>query len=173
MVDPGNYQKPATVKVKPPQEGLPDYFIFYLERDILGKICNLHTALCDQLGRDGPKHPDSLTLAHLQSIAVDFAKHGEPVDPRCIERIEKMVEEWPDFFEKDHKEMRPSDGILGQMYRDISNEQAMEELLIQDHRAAIKLDYALDDRILGQVKDTGAMLSYLPEAYQEIVKPMT
>ena len=84
-----------------------------------------------------------------------------------------MVEEWPDFFEKDHKEMRPSDGILGQMYRDISNEQAMEELLVQDHRAAIKLDYALDERILGQVKDTGAMLSYLPEVYREIVKPMT
>lgn len=113
MVDPGNYSKPTTVKEKPPQEGLPDYFIFYLERDILGKICNLHTALCDQLGRDGPKHPDSLTLAHLQSIAVDFAKHGEPVDPKCIDRIEKLVEEWPDFFEKDHKEMRPSQGILG------------------------------------------------------------
>ena len=47
MVDPGNYSKPSTVKVKPPQEGLPDYFIFYLERDILGKICNLHVALCD------------------------------------------------------------------------------------------------------------------------------
>ena len=84
-----------------------------------------------------------------------------------------MVEEWPDFFEKDHKEMRPSDGILGQMYRDISNEQAMEELLVQDHRAAIKLDYALDERILGQVKDTEVMLSYLPEVYREIVKPMT
>ena len=84
-----------------------------------------------------------------------------------------MVEEWPDFFEKDHKEMRPSVGILGQMYRDISNDQAFEELLIQDHRAAIKLEYVLDARILGQVKDTKAMLSYVPEVYKEIVKPMT
>lgn len=50
MRDPGNYAKPKTIKDKPPQEHLADYFAFYLERDILGKICNLHTALSDQWG---------------------------------------------------------------------------------------------------------------------------
>ena len=84
-----------------------------------------------------------------------------------------MVSEWPDFFEKDYTTMRESKGVLGQMYRDISNEQAMEELLRQDHRASIRLDYQLDKRIIGQVKDTKAMLSYLSEAYEVIVKPMT
>ena len=103
MEDPGEYAKPTTVKVKPPTEGLADYFVFYLERDILGKICNLHLALADSLGRDGPKHPDCLTLAHLQSIAVDFAKHGEPVDAKCIAKIEEQVVQWPDFFEKAHR----------------------------------------------------------------------
>ena len=49
----------------------------------------------------------------------------------------------------------------------------MEELLLQDHRASIRLDYQLDRRILGQVKDTKAMLSYLFEVYEVIVKPMT
>lgn len=47
MVDPGHYEKPSTVKEKPAQEGLPDYFTFFLERDILGSICNLHLALSD------------------------------------------------------------------------------------------------------------------------------
>ena len=102
MEDPGNYQKPSTVKEKPERETLADYFIFYLERDNLGKICNLHLALCDQLGRDGPKYPQCLTLAHLSSIAVDFAKHGEPVDSACVNKFEQMVKEWPDFFEKDN-----------------------------------------------------------------------
>lgn len=65
MRDPGNYTKPTTVKEKPPQEGLADYFTFYLERDILGKICNLHTALSDQWGAQGPLRKECLTLAHL------------------------------------------------------------------------------------------------------------
>ena len=81
MEDPGNYAKPTTIKKKPSAEGIADYFIFYIEHDNLGKICNLHMALADSLGKDGPKHPDCLTLAHLQSIAVDFAKHGECVNP--------------------------------------------------------------------------------------------
>lgn len=47
MVDPGNYTKPTTIKTKPPQEGLADYFVFFLERDVLGKVANLHLALSD------------------------------------------------------------------------------------------------------------------------------
>ena len=47
MVDPGNYTKPTLIKDKPEGDELPDYFIFYLERDVLGKIANLHLALCD------------------------------------------------------------------------------------------------------------------------------
>ena len=60
MVDPGHYTKPTILKEKPPSESLPDYLCFYLERDVLGKIANLHLTLCDQYGRDGPKHPDCL-----------------------------------------------------------------------------------------------------------------
>ena len=65
MVDPGKYEKPKIVKEKPQGGGIPDYFVFYLERDCLGKISNLHMALCDQYGKDGPKVPDCLTLAHF------------------------------------------------------------------------------------------------------------
>jgi hypothetical protein len=79
VLPPAVYEKPKIIKEKPQGETLADYFIFYLERDALGKIANLHLGLCDYYGRDGPKHPDCIFLANLASIAVDFAKHGECV----------------------------------------------------------------------------------------------
>lgn len=84
---------------------------------------------------------------------MDFAKHGEPVDKLALERIEKHVVEWPDFFEKSHKLMRESPGILGQLYRDISNEEAMEALLQFDYESAILYKYKLDMRIIGQTRN--------------------
>jgi RNA-dependent RNA polymerase len=80
---PQAYEKPKIIHDKPDGNDLADYFIFYLERDILGKIANLHLALCDHYGREGPKHPDCLKLSHLASVAVDFAKHGE-----CVSQLE-------------------------------------------------------------------------------------
>ena len=129
MVDPGNYTKPTLIKDKPEGDTLPDYFVFYLERDVLGKVANLHLALCDQRGRDGPKTPDCLQLAHLQSIAVDFAKHGECVPPNAIKDIQDAFTCWPDFFEKDNQESRVSHGVLGRLYRDIRNERAMDDFI--------------------------------------------
>ena len=122
MVDPGVYEKPTVVKQKPQGDEIPDYFVFYLERDCLGKIANLHMALCDQYGRDGPRYPDCLQLAKAQSIAVDFAKHGESVPPEMLRGIRETQDRWPDFFEKVNEEMRISDGVLGVLYRDISND---------------------------------------------------
>lgn len=171
MQDPGNYRKPTTVKEKPPQEGLADYFVFYLSKDILGKIANMHLALADQLGPQGPLDPSCLTLAHLQSIAVDFAKHGESVESSLIFEFEQMMDHWPDFFEKTHQEMRVSTGILGQLYRDISNDEAVANLLTHDYTTAILNDYQLDKRILGQAVNRGQMHAYLAEAYDQIVKP--
>jgi len=100
MKDPGNYEKPTVVETKPEGDTLADYFTFYLERDCLGMISNLHLALCDIKGRDGPLDPDCLKLAHLQSIAVDFAKHGKCVNKREYEPLHKQIDAWPDFFEK-------------------------------------------------------------------------
>lgn len=172
MVDPGNYVKPTTVKTKPDGDHLADYFTFYLERDCLGKICNLHVALCDLIGREGPKDPDCLTLAHLQSIAVDFAKHGEAVPQDAYSEIAERVQAWPDFFEKVGAESYVSTCVLGTLYRDISNDQAMELFMQFDFKNAIKRDYELDMRILGQVKDTNRMHSYLPLVHAELVRPL-
>ena len=172
MVDPGHYTKPTTLKEKPPSEGLPDYFVFYLERDVLGKLANLHLALCDQYGRDGPKHPDCLALAHLQSIAVDFAKHGECVPPAAFKPMQEAFTYWPDFFEKDNQESRLSDGVLGVLYRDISNEGPMEAFIRQDYQTAIKFEYELDKRIVAQAQNPALMHSYLSGVNSSIVQPM-
>ena len=55
MEPPAVYTKPTTISESPQTDSLPDHFIFYLERDLLGRLANLHLALCDQLGKDGPK----------------------------------------------------------------------------------------------------------------------
>lgn len=45
----------------------------------------MHLALCDQIGKDGPKEKVCQDLSGLQSVAVDFAKHGECVDQKQVE----------------------------------------------------------------------------------------
>ena len=144
MEEPAKYSKPVVIKDKPHGESLADYFVFYLERDVLGKLANLHLALCDQNGQKGPLTEDCLTLSHLQSVAVDFAKHGECVSKSEYATIEKMVEAWPDFFEKEFRKMRKSDGVLGKLYRDVHNEQAMEAFIRNDYKFSVMLDYQLD-----------------------------
>jgi RNA-dependent RNA polymerase len=66
MAEPAAYEKPTVLKDKPTDgDSLADYFVFYLERDVLGKLANLHLALCDKLGRDGPSQDPCLELSHL------------------------------------------------------------------------------------------------------------
>ena len=47
LIEPVNHTKPTNVVNVPESDHLPDHFIFYLERDMLGQIANLHLALCD------------------------------------------------------------------------------------------------------------------------------
>jgi len=73
---PAVYTKPKLVETKPKVEHIADYLCFYFANDNLGKIANIHLALCDQKGREGPMSKECLELSALQSVAVDFAKHG-------------------------------------------------------------------------------------------------
>ena len=79
LYPPAMYTKPDLIKEKPAEESIADYFTFFLERDVLGQVANLHLNLCDFLGPKGPCDPRCIELSGLQSIAVDFAKHGECV----------------------------------------------------------------------------------------------
>jgi RNA-dependent RNA polymerase len=45
---PAKYQKPTIIYDKPADsENIADYIVFYMERDVLGKLANMHLALCD------------------------------------------------------------------------------------------------------------------------------
>ena len=128
--EPAKYEKPKILTEKPDGDSLADYFVVYLERDVLGKIANLHLALSDYYGREGPMHEDCVYLSHLASVAVDFAKHGECVHVDSFRQFEKLLLEdggWPDFFEKTAKNVRKSDGILGILYRSVVCAEPMRE----------------------------------------------
>ena len=47
LYPPAKYTKPDIIIEKPAEETIADYFTFYLERDCLGQLANLHLALCD------------------------------------------------------------------------------------------------------------------------------
>jgi hypothetical protein len=56
-----------------------DHIVYYLQRDSLGKLCDLHMALCDKIGVKGPKEDSLKALSSLIQESVDFAKHGKAV----------------------------------------------------------------------------------------------
>ena len=173
VVAPQKYEKPTILKEKPEGNEISDFFIWYLERDVLGKIANLHLALCDHYGKDGPKHPDCVLLSHLASVAVDFAKHGECVSRLEYAHIEKIIDVWPDFFEKPKKRIKVSDGILGKLYRSLNYDAAMLEFQKNDYKNAVMLEYELDPAILKMTTDKTKMHSYLLALYQDLVVPMS
>ena len=48
IYEPATYKKPTLIKDKPvDNDDIADYVVFYLERDVLGKLANMHLALCD------------------------------------------------------------------------------------------------------------------------------
>lgn len=80
--EPADYSKSELIKEKPDSDDLADYFVFYLQRDVLGTVSNLWLQLADYYGQQGPCHEYCISLSHMCSVAVDFAKHGECVSKR-------------------------------------------------------------------------------------------
>ena len=68
--------------------------------------------------------------------------------PHAFQKIRETQDRWPDFFEKDHEEMRISDGVLGHLYRDFSNVEAWEAFILRDHQSSIKYEYDLSSEII-------------------------
>jgi RNA-dependent RNA polymerase len=42
-----------------------DHIINYMQKDNLGQLCNLHMALCDSRGKEGPKDKSMIELSSL------------------------------------------------------------------------------------------------------------
>ena len=64
------------------QSNIVESIGFYLENNYLGELCNIHTALCDQIGIDGPLDRYNIELADKISIMTDFAKHAKCIDKK-------------------------------------------------------------------------------------------
>lgn len=79
MEQPADYTKNELLKEKPDGDHIADFITFYLGRDVLGIISNLWVVVADICGQNGPKTDFCRSLAHMASVAVDFAKHGECV----------------------------------------------------------------------------------------------
>lgn len=60
-------------------------------------------------------------MAQLCRIAIDFGKHGKRyVKSKELYKYKVKLEEgFPDFMEKRDQESYRSDGVLGELYRDV------------------------------------------------------
>ena len=50
LYPPADYSKTDLIKEKPNSDNLADYFVFYLQRDVLGIVSNLWLQLADMEG---------------------------------------------------------------------------------------------------------------------------
>ena len=81
-----------------------------------------------------------------------------------------LDDDFPDFMERDPSKSYVSNGILGILYRDIQNENALYQFIKNDWENSICLQYSLDDKILGLVSSSSRQMhQYLFEVYREIV----
>ena len=98
------------------QHRLSESYCRVMANDNIGRISNLHLALCDQL-QDGACNPLAISVAESQSVAVDFPKTG--VAPVVAEEALELVRDkgYPDFMEKEGTPSYPSSKLLGEMYR--------------------------------------------------------
>lgn len=79
---------------------------------------------------------------------MDFAKHGECVQREDFLKMMRMLKQWPDFFEKTHKPMRESVGILGKLYRDLSNEKSFREYMQNQYKYQVQMQWEIEPRLL-------------------------
>ncbi|KAF2175051.1 RdRP-domain-containing protein [Zopfia rhizophila CBS 207.26] len=76
------------------RDDMIEFFIEYMQTDQLGRISNQHKVMADQLV-SGTRELQCIRLAELASIAVDFSKSGNPVNPIDIPRGSQVR---PDFM---------------------------------------------------------------------------
>lgn len=146
----------------------------------LGRIANLHLAVCDQLTGKGAGHPLARQLAEAQSLAVDYPKTGIP--PVIPSEARKLVRHtgYPHFMENERKPSYPSFQSLGTLYnitssvactvafartdREFHADASFAVPSWESHRAAAEASYELYER---EVR--GIMLRFGLESDAELV----
>ena len=113
------------------------------------------------------------------SVAVDFAKHGESVSRENYADMKEIIEHSnPDFLERANlkKPTFESEGVLGQLYRDVCCTEPIREFMTQDWLNAVRRDFQIDPNIIGLVgedfESIVKMHSYLDSCFCSIVNPM-
>ncbi|KAG5966246.1 hypothetical protein E4U56_001355 [Claviceps arundinis] len=102
--------KPLELERDVTVDDLQDFFLHYLQNDVLGLIADSHLAFAD---RHGPKSPLCLALVDKHSRAVDYPKTGQPANFD----ISELPKEWPHFMEK--RSTYRSEKVLGAMYDEV------------------------------------------------------
>jgi hypothetical protein len=78
--DPAEYPSEKPVELPHPvgASDVANFFVEFIENNLLGLISNRHLVIADQQ-KEGVLHPDCLKLAEMASTAVDFPKTGHKV----------------------------------------------------------------------------------------------
>jgi RNA-dependent RNA polymerase len=163
--------------------GIADFVARTMCNSNLGRIANLHLALCDQLtetGQGGAGHPLARQLAEAQSLAVDYPKTGVPPVIPSAARKQVRWTGYPHFMENQRKLSYPSYQSLGTLYnitssvactvafagndREFHADVSIAVPDWEDFRAEAEESYKLFE---GEVK--GVMLRYGLESDAEMV----
>ncbi|CAF1105581.1 unnamed protein product, partial [Didymodactylos carnosus] len=96
-----------------------EFFGEYIAADNLGLIANSHLSFADQLP-ERARAEKCIQLAHMHSIAVDFAKNGIRA-PRLTKELRPVT--YPHYMEKNDKPQYISTTILGQLYDRVQDHQ--------------------------------------------------
>ncbi|CAK9215440.1 unnamed protein product [Sphagnum jensenii] len=124
-------------------EELQEFFVKHIVNDNLGQISNAHVVHVD-LGDDNARSANCKELARLFSVAVDFPKTGVPATIPYLLRPDR----YPDFMEKEDKEMYKSHKIIGKLFRSVK-EASSENITSQISRDLIRESYDSTLMVLG------------------------
>lgn len=170
LSDPAEYPRVQPQNLERPvkSEDIVDFFIDFMQNNLLGLISTRHLIIADQQ-KDGVNHPDCLKLAQMASTAVDFPKTGVKVDknelPRCspvrpdflapgprmfVEK-ERTLEQMENLDQEDGEDnvgikYYESEKILGHLYRAIDEKEFLREMQaeVKHDRAGRKVVSVID-----------------------------
>ena len=91
-------------QVTPLENKIENFVLWYLDKDFVGQVNNLHLALCDKYGQRGPFNESCQKLAIYCRASIDLAKHGKKyVDLDLLVPYYAELGTWPDFMEVENK----------------------------------------------------------------------
>lgn len=145
------------------RKDMSDFFVAFMESDVLGMICTTHLQLADQRSA-GVLDPDCIKLAGMASTAVDFSKTGIPVSIKEIPRYTRVK---PDFMAPSPRVVVSENGFLDFEEDDDEEDDAFEGLDTERRRTR----FYRSDKALGHLYraiDEGKFLHNMQNQHRQI-----